>query len=283
MRVRKPPRDDEYDWTVYTYTTPPRRHHPKKPPRQRKQRASMPSAKQTQPPRALADLYTEVPEVIRFDSEFENTLVPIDLVSDADIIDAFAKATECPDLIEDFSFESILGLGPLPHVTHEVSYRTPSPSTLSALPSFTTADLARAVGIPIEAEPAEPAEPVEPVEPPTPPPKPRFSVVKNCRSPEKVAIVLPLRSVFEFQQSRSNSDHASFFMNKEVINRINSLMSGKPKKSQIRKPRLAARQTTLDGLRQRKPVGSTVAKPEVAKPEVAKPEVVFNHMLVCAA
>ena len=256
----------------------------------------MPSAEQTQPQQALAELYSEVPEVIRFDSEDQLTLFPIDLVSDAEIIDAFEKATECPELVEDFSFESILSLGPLAHVTHEVSYQPPSPSTLSALPSFTpftSADLARAVGIPTEAEPPEPPEPPTP---PTPPPKPRFSVVKNCPSPEKVAIVLPLRSVFEFQPSRSNSDHASFFMNKEVINRINSLMSGKPKKSRIRKPSVAARQTTLDGLRQRKPVGKPeVAKPEVAKPEVAKPEasapaptpstpeVVFNRMLVCAA
>jgi len=219
------------------------------------------------------------------------------LVSDAEIIDAFEQATEDPALMEDFSFESILSLGPLPHASqHEVSYQTPSPTTLSALPSFTAADLARAIGIPAEAEPAEPAEPA------TPPPKsqkPRFSVVKKCSSPEKVAIVLPLRSVFEFRPERSNFDRPGLFTNKEVFNRINSIMAGRPTKSEMRKARLAARQATLGGFRQRKPVGSTVVKPEVARPEVARPEVarppptprlntassevVFNRMLVCAA
>lgn len=292
MRPRKPPQNDQYEWGYGV--TQRRARRPKKPTPKQTQRASMPSAKQSPLPGTLPDLYVEVPEVLRLDADAgavgrgfgdQEAFVPIDMVSDAEIIDAFEKA-EDEFKTEDFSFESILSLGSLPHVSQEVTYQIPSPNTLSALPSFTTTDLARAIGIPTE--------------PPPSPPKPRFSTVQQLPlSPEKVAFSVPLKSsLVEFRPWRSNAGHGDSFMNipvsqKDVFGRINAMLAAKPKKPEIRKARLPAklpatpaRQTTLADFKRRKPAAATateVKPPPTPRLAPVPAEVVFNRMLVCAA
>lgn len=257
----------------------------------------------------LPALYVEVPEVMSLGAvdkvdpmdqiNPEVHTDPLSQCSEAEILNAFQEVTEEANDAEDFSFESILGLGSLPHSAQEVAYQIPSPTTLSALPSFTTADLARAIGIPTEA--------------PVSPPKPRFSTVKQLPpSPEKVAFSVPLKSsLVEFRSWRSNTGQGDSFMDipvsqKDVFSRINAMMAAKPRKPEIRKSRLPAkpaRQTTLADFKRRKPAAAAAAEPQAFKPPptprlspvpatvvipaykmpVQAQEVVFNRMLVCAA
>ena len=256
----------------------------------------------------LPALYVEVPEVMSLgavdqvdpaiQTNPEIQVDPLSQCSEAEILNAFQEATEEANGAEDFTFESILGLGSLPHGAQEVAYQIPSPTTLSALPSFTTADLARAIGIPTEA--------------PASPPKARFSTVKQLPpSPEKVAFSVPLKSsLVEFRPWRSNTGQGDSFMDipvsqKDVFGRINAMMAAKPRKPEIRKARLPARpakptrQTTLADFKRRKPAAAAAApKPPptprlspvpaaVVVPSFKMParaqEVVFNRTLVCAA
>jgi hypothetical protein len=207
---------------------------------------------------------------------------PLSQCSEAEILSAFQEVTEEANNTQDFSFESILSLGSLPHGAQEVAYQIPSPTTLSALPSFTTTDLARAIGIPTE--------------PPPSPPRPRFSTVKQLPVlPEKVAYSVSLKSsLVEFRPWRSNTGQSDSFMDipvsqKDVFGRINAMLAAKPKKPEIRKARLPpkpARQTTLADFKRRKPAAATateVKPPPTPRLAPVPAEVVFNRMLVCAA
>lgn len=304
-RLRKAVKREEYDWTASPRKkgrSSKRAPQPPQPPQPLSDRAStypasLPAPLLLFPPSmasapSLPALYAEVPEVMRL-GEFAQ-VDPLSQCSEAEILNAFQAATEGTNVAEDFSFESILGLGSLPHEAQEVAYQIPSPNTLSALPTFTTVDLAQAIGIPMEP-------------PSSPPPKPRFSTVKHLPpSPDKVAFSVALKSsLVEFRPWRSNTGHNDSFMDipvsqKDVFGRINAMLAAKPKKQEIRKSKLPAkpaRQTTLPTLpsfKQRKPsarqpptprlgpVPATVVVPALKMPAQTQ-EVVFNRMLVCTA
>ena len=219
-------------------------------------------------------LYVDVPEVMNLGT----VDLPIQC-SEEDILSAFKEASNDIKDVEDFSFESMLSLGSLPHNTQEVAYQIPSPTTLSALPSFTTADLAHAIGI-------------SPPPPPQSPPKPRFSTVKNVSSPTKVAFIVPLKtSTFEFREWPSKEAKAGSSMtipvsHREVFGRINAVMAAKPKRPVLRKYKPVVRQSTLSSFKQRKPAarGAKPSQPsQPSQPLTLVHDVVFNNMLVCEA
>ena len=270
---------------------------------------------------ALHPLYIEVPEVLDFGlTDFENpeitknSMDPLIECSNDDLLDAFREATDGlnEEKKNDFSFESIFNLGPLPHLSRGISYELPSPSTLRSLPSFS---MPNSKGQTDNLEGSSSFKTT---------PKPRFVEVKNMAAPGNVAISLPLKSsIIELRPWRSNSDKSGSFMEipinqKDMFARINALMASKPKKPEIKKNRLITKQTTIKSFRQQKstslapdfekrqitvahplpnssttpllvpptpklaPAHALMDVPVLQMPECAR-EVVFNRMLVCEA
>lgn len=243
---------------------------------------------------SLSSLSDPNPLIDQAPLDLDLQMFPMDMVSDTEIMDAFKQVTDAaPSTLDEFSFEGILNLGPLPHDSHEVIYRSPSPSSLNALPTFTTTNLTL----------EEPTEHTPTAQPKTYP-KPRFSTVKACPSPPRSAaasLALTLKALPLEPRDWSAGSVRS------VFSRLNEVLARPPPKPPyIRKPVVKPRNikqvkpvetTVLSSFRQQKiskpvpkSVGKSVAK-SVAKHAPMPPvmaalvcrEVVFNNTLVCAA